>query len=739
MEGAEGFDWYYASQADRNGQVRTPITDGQGEPWIWRYKDLRSWWSQPHHERDEDGLRLTSPTPWIPQSKPVAFIEYGCPAVDKGANQPNVFIDPKSSESFAPYFSSATRDDVIQRRYIEALVGYWSAGAGNNPVSAVYGAPMIDLSLCHAWTWDARPFPEFPALSSVWNDGANWQLGHWLTGRAGQAGLARVVADIAAEAGVLSIDTSSLDAIVSGLVIEGGERARDVLARLGALYGFDVVDRAGGVAALARSGWVSQVMDTALCVRESSRPPVTVTHEAQAGRMREVRISHIADDDAYSAAVASARGLDASVEGVAGFGLRILADGAQARGWAETMLAADDASAISVDLVLPPSMLALEAGDTIVLAGDGGVEGPLLAASLDGIAVRQAGLVPVAARRPVLAGTQPSPRAPETLPPSRPLLVALDLPILPGEAVERGGLWVAAYAFPWLGPLTIHAGPDQMSATPRLELERTASLGRLDVALPAGFEGRWDRSAIINVTLLDGALESVDRLSALAGVNQLAVEGADGWELIQFASAELVGPSRWRLRDLVRGIGGSVMGGAAAGARVVVLDGSGAVLPLGSNALDAPLVLVGVPAGRTLDDVSTRQIETVYAGMEYRPLSPVHPKARWQAGGLSLSWIRRRRLDGDAWGAVEVPLGEAEERYRVEVRDGEDALLWEAEPTTPSILVPSATANVLPSGAYWQVAQISARTGADRRGTVGAGWRSRPLVAGPAARHIAKR
>ena len=45
---------------------------------------------------------LETPTDWVPRSKPVGFIEYGCPAVDKGANQPNVFIDPKSSESFAP-------------------------------------------------------------------------------------------------------------------------------------------------------------------------------------------------------------------------------------------------------------------------------------------------------------------------------------------------------------------------------------------------------------------------------------------------------------------------------------------------------------------------------------------------------------------------------------------------------------------------------------------------------------
>ncbi|MFC4724367.1 glycoside hydrolase TIM-barrel-like domain-containing protein [Glycocaulis abyssi] len=712
VEGGEGFDWYYASPADREAQTRTPITDGQGEPWIWRYKDLRSWWSEAHHERNASGTRLSQPTAWIPRSKPFAFIEYGCPAVDKGANQPNVFIDPKSSESFAPYFSRGTRDDVIQRRYMEALMGYWQGA--NNPVSPLYGGLMIDLSLGHAWTWDARPFPEFPALSAVWDDGANWQLGHWLTGRAGQASLARIVQDVAARAGLESVDTTRLDGLVAGLVIDGGERARDVLARLGALYGFDMVDRADGVTAWPRSALAVTSLDASHCVRAGNAPPLVVTHEAAAGRVREVRIAHITDDDAYSPAMASARGLDAAVEGVAEFGLRILADTGQAQGWAQGLLRSDEAGALGVDLMLPPSLMAVEAGDTLILSGETGMDAPLMVASLEGVAARQAALVPASGRDPVLAGTQPSSREPDQAPPSRPVLVALDLPVLPGEASERGGLWVAAFAAPWPGPLTLHAGPDVSSVVPVLELEQPASLGHLAADLPAGFEGRWDRASVLDITLFDGALESVAPLSALSGVNQLAVEGPDGWEIIQFASAELIAPSQWRLRDLIRGLGGSAVSGAPSGARVVVLDGAGAVLPLDANALGAPLTLIAVPPGRSLDDVSARQVEALYDGVEYRPLSPVHLKAVWQGDDLALSWIRRTRLEGDAWGIGEVGLGEAEELYGVEVRDSADALLWTGESTLPSILVPAATALELPAGAYWQVAQMSARTGPGR-------------------------
>lgn len=711
VEGGEGYDWYYASSEDRETQTRTPITDGQGEAWVWRYKDLRSWWSQPHHEREPGGMRNPVPTGWVPQSKPIAFIEYGCPAVDKGANQPNVFIDPKSSESFAPYFSRATRDDLIQRRYIEALIGYWQPGTGANPVSAVYGGPMIDLELCHAWTWDARPFPEFPALSSIWDDGANWQLGHWLTGRAGLTGLARIVQDVAARAGLSPIITSGLEGIVAGLVIEGGERARDVLARLGALYGFDMVDRADGVAALPRSGIPARTVDTQLCVRNGSDHPVTLTRPAIAGQVREVRIGHIGDDEAYAPAMASARGLDAAVEGVAELGVRILAAPEQARNWAQELLAAEGAGGVTLDAVLPPSLMALEAGDAVHLEGTGLPATPMVLSSLDGMSVRQAGLSLASARSAVLAGAVPAAREPEQVAVSRPLLVVIDLPLLAGDPVSFSGLKIAAFASPWPGPLTLHAGPEPAALRPVAEIAKAAVTGRLDAPLGPGFEGRWDRAGVLAITLLDGELESVDPALALAGANQLAVEGADGWEVIQFASAELVGPSQWRVSGLIRAIGGSTAAGAAAGSRVVLLDDAVVALDVDDNAIGAPLHFAAVPPGRTLDDISVRRIDTMYQATALRPLSPVHLHARWQEDGLAVSWIRCTRHDGDAWSMGEVALGEAEERYRIELVDASGGLQWQVETSSPQAVIPAAFAVPALVGAQVRVAQISQRTG----------------------------
>ncbi len=50
--GGEGYDWFYHSVDAEAAQIRTPIEDGAyDEPWVYRYKDLKGWWENNHHDR----------------------------------------------------------------------------------------------------------------------------------------------------------------------------------------------------------------------------------------------------------------------------------------------------------------------------------------------------------------------------------------------------------------------------------------------------------------------------------------------------------------------------------------------------------------------------------------------------------------------------------------------------------------------------------------------------------------
>ena len=150
----------------------TPITDGAtASPGSSATRTSSSWWSQPHVNRvggvksgGADGVGAA-------RSKPIWFTELGCPAVDKGANQPNVFHDPKSSESFLPYFSSGGRDDFIQRRYLQATFG---TGTTRRTIRSLGRSTPGGWSTCPGPTSGPGTRGRiriFPARIEIWSDG----------------------------------------------------------------------------------------------------------------------------------------------------------------------------------------------------------------------------------------------------------------------------------------------------------------------------------------------------------------------------------------------------------------------------------------------------------------------------------------------------------------------------------------------------------------------------------------
>ena len=114
-----------------------------GKPWVFRSKDLRGWWSNPHFDRP-GGVETATPTAWVPQSKPIWFTELGCPAVDKGDNQPNVFFDPKSSESLLPPYSRGCARRPDPARYLSVAVAILERPRATIRCRPSMAAAMVD-------------------------------------------------------------------------------------------------------------------------------------------------------------------------------------------------------------------------------------------------------------------------------------------------------------------------------------------------------------------------------------------------------------------------------------------------------------------------------------------------------------------------------------------------------------------------------------------------------------------
>lgn len=675
IEGGEGFDWYYGSAADRAAQIRRPITDcAYGEPWLFRPKDLRNWWANPHYNRAA-GVRTSAPTSWVPQSKPIRFTEFGCGAVDKGANAPNVFSDPKSVEDGLPYFSTGARDDLAQRRMIEAELAHWRR-AEHNPVSSVYGGPMLAADRVYLYAWDARPFPYFPALADIWGDGPAYARGHWLNGRAGRAPLSRLVEAIAIEGGAESVDASALEGLVSGYAIGRPAPAREALEPFADAFAFDLMEAEDGLIFTPQAeNPVAAYVEADLVAEEGG--PVEARLAQAEDQPTAVRLSYLDEGADFRPAVAEARTalIGRRREAEIDLGAAMTPD--EATSLAAARLAATYPQRETVTFSLPPSALAVEAGDVV---------------SLSGRAYRVTSIEDRSARRIEATRVAPSIAAAPTLramtPPARallfgpPLALSFETPLL-GD--EPPGFWFAAFAAPWPGAVVLEeAGANLTLATQR------ATIGRLIDAAPPASSGRFDARAL-RVKLSYGAFESVDEATLRAGANLLAVETSAGYEVLQFETATLDEDGAWTLRRLLRGQSGTeaaAASGAVAGARVILLSGALARAQIGAGRLGATLALDAAPDGAGFNDANTVSQTLTYKAQSLAPLSPVHLKAERSSTGLTLSWIRRTRLPGDWWDA-EAPLGEAYERYRVRIYDGA-TLKREVDVPAPSYFYPSA-------------------------------------------------
>ncbi|MEN0652563.1 MULTISPECIES: baseplate multidomain protein megatron [Hyphobacterium] len=656
-EGGEGYDWYYASDADRLTQTRTTISDiAHGEDWVFRVKDIRGWWSHAHHNRP-GGVRSATPTGWVPQSKPVWLTETGCPAVDKGANQPNVFVDPKSAESSVPYFSAGARDDLIQRRYLEAVIGHWTA---DDTVSALYSGPMIDPADIHVWTWDARPFPDFPARDDVWGDGANWRLGHWLTGRMGLAPLGDVVRDLAGGAGI-GADVSALDGLVSGYLVDRPMAVRDALAPLAELFGFGATDTAGGVRFGRADGPPATLIEAELVVPDRGEV-MRCERQDLAGLPSDLRIHFITDGDDYSRGAVLARNRLGAARGVTDLAVPLLADAGQAAGWAQIALRRLEGEGERFAFTLPPSALSIEPGDRVLLHHGGGTL-DLTLADLSGGNERQATALPSQETGSAISGATPGRPRGSVRPPSRADLFVLDVPLLGGEAARPGPL-AAVAAEPWYGVAAIHAGD---GLTRRAVAERPCLSGRLLEPLVPAASGRIVAQSIA-IALDRGGLGSVTEAALLAGANRLAVETGEGWEVLQFRDATLAGEGVWQIGTLLRGQCGSETDAPLpAGSTIVILDNAPVACPVWDHEWNTPIEFRGGPVQLTADHASYGIATVTIARTDLRPLSPVHLRAVREDGDLTVRWIRRTRVGGDAWGIGDVPLGEAFERYQIAV------------------------------------------------------------------------
>lgn len=647
-ESGEGYDWVYSDE------MRT--TKVNIDP-AYAWKNMAWWWGNTHVNPDD------SVTAWVPESKKIWFTEYGFPSVDGATNQPNVFYDPSSSESYFPRFSKGRVDIKAQRQGLTATELKWQ------------GSEMVERKF--VWTWDARPYPFWPDLNTVWSDGGLWRTGHWVVGKLGLSTLAAVVADLSGKAGLSldEIDVSRLTELVDGYTLTNRDTVCTLLEELESAYFFDAVESGGKLGFIPRGGDVVEVVADDEIVPEGKKL-FTIKREQEIALPQRCDVTYMNKGADYQVGNQYAQRLSSNSLHQVTLGLPLVFTDQVAKNIADISLYNAWLERNSYSFSLPVKYAALEPGDIIAVISKGithtiritrtslGVGGVL---AVEGVAEDVSTYDFHQEPGSAAALTHRVPAMGETL------LTFLDLPSFPGDAPNQAILRLAGSGVEagWKGAVLYRSDDGGASYGQVAIVTDSAIRGKALSVLEAGSVVTFDEANGVTVLLGGGELESVSRLAVLNGANVALL----GDEIVQFQNATLLAPYKYHLSGLLRGRLGTEdkVASHVAGEEFIMLDGrlSRMVIPQGLIGLGRNYKAVSVGASFGETDA----VDFTYSANAFRPYSPVHITGeRDEDGTVTIRWIRRTRIGGQWQDNSDVPLGEESERYEVEIMNGVDVI-----------------------------------------------------------------
>ncbi|MEM7722483.1 MAG: glycoside hydrolase/phage tail family protein [Pseudomonadota bacterium] len=681
IEGGEYWDWFYQDEADRAAQIRTPITDGAyGEPWVFRQKAIRDWQANAHHNRP-GGVRAAGRTSWVPGSKQVWFTELGCPAVDLGANRPNVFVARNSSESFLPWFSSGIRDDFMQRQFIRASMEWWRDNGGS----------VLDPANIQIWCWDARPWPEFPRATSLWVDGRDWYLGHWLNGRAGAAPAAEATARRLTQRHDLTeadFDLTRAYGQADGYPATAPLGFRDYLQPMEIGLGLQAHEQNGKLVVEARASAITapDTPEASMIDVEGAAPYVAIRQALE--DVAGVAVLRFKDGVKDYETAASRAAIGAGREtGIAQAEVPLVLDFDRGSAAVERMLRAASDGRETLSFALPRSATHVRPGLILpIQIGEGTAPRPMIVERVvEGVDLR------VEARSYSQGGYAPTGGvfrpAPSLGVRGSGVVLArfLDLPAIPGLSGDVADGRIAVHAEPWPGlAVTSRSATANGGFGNAIGLPARSVMGETIADLAPDRSHVWTGGPLM-VTLYSGQVIGRPDQDVLSGRNMLAVNHGDAWEVIQFREAELINTATYRLTGLLRGQRGTdhlSEAPLATGAQLVVLGTAVTPLALTADEIGRPL---WYRTGASDRDVAGHTLtQATFRATSNRPFRPAHLRGLVTGGDLDLSWMRRTREPITTWptDGSEPPVAETTERYFVQIGPA-DAPVREVEVGSP--------------------------------------------------------
>lgn len=668
-EDGEGWVYYYTDSVNRTGKTDYSPNDGTN---AFAWKNIEQWWNSVHNNPGSVA------TGWTAKMKPIWFTEFGFPSVDGAANQPNVFVDPTSSENFYPRKSKRRVDYAAQREAINATLEFWQAKNAESGNSNL--VPRMFL-----WTWDARPYPFFPDLLDVWADGNNWKTGHWVTGKFGISGLGAIIAELLKQVGFSNsdYDVTALTDVVEGYVINNRSTVREHLELLRSIYFFDVVESNNKLKFIKRGNDSIVTIpenDIIPTINNDIRHTVTISRKQELELPQSIDLSYIDRLSGYQASTQTAQRQVVNAVDKVGLNAPVVMSESEARSRAEKALYTSWIARTLFETTLPPKYSYVEPGDVITLTVNNVNHIVRVVSSefgRNGLQKIKALAEDITTYDFYIEPGQPTPNPHQgvILPETR--LELMDLPKFPNDSGELGDLRIAVVGLGegWNGAVLYRSddgGESGGNTFKTIEtIQSEAIIGTLLNNLASGPRNTWDFGNHIDIAIISGSLASATELGVLNGANAILI----GNEIIQFQTATLVSTNKYRLSKLLRGRLGTEheMGTQSIGDTCVFLDSAVVKSGITVSSLGITKYYKPVTINDTLANTTEKSFK--YVGKKFRPYSPVDiAGTRDGSNNLNITWKRRTRIDGSWRDRVDVPLGEETESYEIDIMNGNDVL-----------------------------------------------------------------
>ena len=496
--------------------------------------------------------------------------------------------------------------------------------------------------------------------------------------------LSEVLEDLGDQADI-SLQARGVNGVVDGYVIDGVTSLASAISPLIDAYNFDVCEGRSELIAKDQAVQVQVDLTGSDFVEDSWSEIIPLLDKQPSG----VSLSYISGDFSYQPAIASMRYPGADQSFVVQSSIPLVLNEARARVIADRQYQHLHL-ANTLTLSLPPeSAIALEVVDLVSLndtpwrierTETRGLDTRFLLRDASQTFSPQRALNAPNALEPIFTATEPD-------------FVIIDGPRLASN--DAIGPVVAVSGMPWPGAVPILAGVTETALSTVAVANQPAGLGRTSGRLASGPLGRWDRSACVELDISGEEFASAERIAVLSGANRLLLENDEGWELIAWQDAELVGENRWRLKHLLRGLTGTPIRVAQADALAVRVDDRLISVPLGEEEAGVSLIWkVG----------DGDAIEFTYEDRASLPWRVGHLRVARSGGELNITWTPRGVEYSNNWS---LPDDLRERRFRIELCAGE-TLISGTEQSEAFLTIPIGTADtarVAPIGLHQRLGE----------------------------------